>query len=69
LGPLLHAILECCEDPRKHHLAVFEKYVDKRYKKASTFVETEMGKNFQLPRVVRGASLPSPIDALPNGWR
>ncbi|KAK6429886.1 B-type cyclin, partial [Oleoguttula sp. CCFEE 5521] len=69
LGPLLHAILECCEDPRKHHLAVFEKYVDKRYKKASTFVETEMGKNFQLPRAVRGASLLSPIDALPNGWR
>lgn len=49
LRQLLAAILECCEDPQKHHSAVFDKYVDKRYKRASTFVAGEMQKGFQLP--------------------
>ncbi|RVX75147.1 hypothetical protein B0A52_01424 [Exophiala mesophila] len=49
LKPLLNLLLECCEDPRKHHTAVFEKYQDKRYKRAAAFVETEMQRGFQLP--------------------
>jgi len=56
LRQLLTTVLECCEDPQKHHTAVFEKYVDKRYKRASTFVATEMQKGFQLP----GVSRPTP---------
>lgn len=46
---MLNLLLECCEDPRKHHAAVFDKYLDKRYKRASAFVETEMQRGFQLP--------------------
>ncbi|KXL42896.1 MAG: hypothetical protein FE78DRAFT_82267 [Acidomyces sp. 'richmondensis'] len=49
LVQLLTVILECCENPRKHHSAVFEKYTDKRYKRASTFVASEMEKGFTLP--------------------
>ena len=56
-------IMECCESPQKHHGAVFEKYADRRYKRASTFVETEMSKGFMLPPVqVAGPSLPSSGD-------
>ncbi|KAJ9650968.1 B-type cyclin [Neophaeococcomyces mojaviensis] len=49
LRPVAQAILECCEDPRKHHQAVFNKYCDKRYKRASAFVETELQRGFHLP--------------------
>ncbi|EME47235.1 hypothetical protein DOTSEDRAFT_166117 [Dothistroma septosporum NZE10] len=49
LHRLLGAIYECCSDPQKHHSAVFDKYCDKRYKRASTFVRGELLKGFQLP--------------------
>jgi G2/mitotic-specific cyclin 3/4 len=54
-------IKECCENPQKHHAAVFEKYSDRRYKRASLFVEVEMGKGFLLPssHSVTRPSLPS----------
>ena len=55
---LLPRIVECCEQPRKHHAQVFQKYADKRYKRASIFVEGEMARGFMLP-----ASTPEP--ALP----
>lgn len=57
LRPLLDLLLECCEDPRKHHAAVYNKYCDKRYKRASAFVEVEIGKNFTLPNI----SAPKPV--------
>lgn len=64
LRQLLAAILECCEEPQKHHAAVFDKYLDKRYKRASTFVAGEMSKGFTLPGVTRQASLPpGPFDS------
>lgn len=57
LRQLLSAMLECCEEPQKHHAAVFEKYVDKRYKRASTFVAGEIQRGFQLPAIqTRGSS-------------
>lgn len=46
-------MLECSEQPQKHHSAVFEKYADKRYKRASLFVEAEIQKGFQLPQQIR----------------
>ena len=46
--PMLTLILECCENPRKHHAAVYNKYCDKRYKRASAFVETEIQRGFTL---------------------
>ena len=53
-------IMECCENPQKHHAAVFEKYSDRRYKRASLFVQAEMAKGFMLPSMhVARLSLPS----------
>ncbi|KIW64159.1 hypothetical protein, variant [Phialophora macrospora] len=57
LKPLVNLLLECCEDPRKHHNAVFNKYCDKRYKRASAFVETEIQRGFQLPDPAASLSL------------
>ncbi|PGH01788.1 hypothetical protein AJ80_08954 [Polytolypa hystricis UAMH7299] len=56
LYPLVALILECCESPLKHHAAVFEKYSDKRFKRASYFVKTEMAKGFKLPDIYRESS-------------
>jgi G2/mitotic-specific cyclin 3/4 len=50
LRPLVSMILECCESPEKHHSAVFEKYSDRRYKRASTFVQGEVTRGFSLPQ-------------------
>ncbi|KAK3115474.1 B-type cyclin [Teratosphaeriaceae sp. CCFEE 6253] len=61
LKQLLATVLECCEEPQKHHSAVFDKYMDKRYKRASTFVAAEIQKGFELPGVTRGSSL-GPLD-------
>jgi len=41
-------MFECCENPQKHHAAIFDKYTDKRYKRASHFVENEIRKGFQV---------------------
>ena len=49
-------MVECCEDARKHHCAVFDKYIDKRYKRASQFCESEMRKGFQVMDVASNAS-------------
>ncbi|PVI01051.1 hypothetical protein DM02DRAFT_366603 [Periconia macrospinosa] len=49
LRQILIVMLECCENPQKHHSAVYEKYQDKRYKRASLFVETEIQRGFQIP--------------------
>ncbi|KAM0324181.1 hypothetical protein ACHAQA_008374 [Verticillium albo-atrum] len=60
LKSLVQLILSCCESPRVHHAAVFEKYVDKRYKRAAEYVEGEIKKGFTLP-VRSSASYPSPL--------
>ncbi|KAF3047091.1 hypothetical protein E8E12_011142 [Didymella heteroderae] len=53
LRQLVSCIMECCDNPQKHHAAVYEKYTDKRYKRASIFVEAEIAKGFQLPYASR----------------
>jgi hypothetical protein len=56
-------MMECCENPQKHHSAVFDKYADRRYKRASLFVQAEMAKNFRLPTMQHiRPSLPSVED-------
>ncbi|KAI2789564.1 G2/mitotic-specific cyclin-4 [Penicillium oxalicum] len=50
LVPVMLTMLECCEDPQRHHQAIYEKYSDRRFKRASTFVESEIRSGFQLPR-------------------
>lgn len=57
LRPLLVAILSCCDDPLKHHQAVFDKYGDKRFKRASYFVQSELDKGFSLPPITRTSSV------------
>ena len=49
-------ILECCVVPQKHHAAIYEKYSDKRFKRASYFVESEMAKGFSIPDARREVS-------------
>ncbi|PGH00921.1 hypothetical protein AJ79_08076 [Helicocarpus griseus UAMH5409] len=71
LHPLVSLILECCGDPMKHHSAVFEKYSDRRFKRASTFVRTEVGKGFKLPELGREGSTAhlSTLFDNPSAWR
>jgi G2/mitotic-specific cyclin 3/4 len=67
----LPRIVECCEQPRKHHAQVFQKYADKRYKRASIFVEGEMARGFMLPPSIKDLALtytpPQIFD--PSAWR
>ncbi|PLN77058.1 putative G2/mitotic-specific cyclin [Aspergillus taichungensis] len=71
LFPLVYLMMECCETPRKHHAAIYEKYTDKRYKRASLFVEAEMRKGFRLPEVARSSSISDRNTRLEQGhfWR
>ncbi|MCJ1464382.1 hypothetical protein MMC07_002995 [Pseudocyphellaria aurata] len=45
---LVVLMVECCENPQKHHCAIYDKYTDKRFKRASQFVENEMKRGFQV---------------------
>jgi len=47
--PLVAMLLECCQSPRKHHGAVYDKYCDRKFKRAAAFVEDEVEKGFALP--------------------
>lgn len=49
-------LVKCCKDPRSHHSAVYEKYTEKKYKRASLYVETELQNGFQLPPKSRSES-------------
>lgn len=50
-------MMECCEIPRKHHAAIYEKYADRKFKRASLFAEAEMRKGFRLPETSRDSSM------------
>jgi G2/mitotic-specific cyclin 3/4 len=50
-------ILECCENTQKHHAAVYEKYCDKRYKKASIFAQAEVRSTLERLRIERDLGL------------
>ena len=60
-------MVDCCRNPQQHHQVVFDKYSDRRYKRASEFVQTEMDKGYVLPghqhSYVRPAMLPAPPQA------
>ncbi|EFR04804.1 G2/mitotic-specific cyclin-3 [Nannizzia gypsea CBS 118893] len=62
LYQLIGLILECCEAPQQHHLAIYEKYADRRFKRASIFVENEMLNGYRLPDVHEGSSLWSMLE-------
>ncbi|KAK3051462.1 B-type cyclin [Extremus antarcticus] len=63
LRQLLAAILECCEDPHKHHSAVYDKYTDKRYKRSSLFVAGKLAAGFRLPLDNPPHLPPTPLSA------
>ncbi|KAK2603697.1 B-type cyclin [Conoideocrella luteorostrata] len=74
LRPLVTMIIDCCERPRLHHAAVFEKYQERRFKEASTVVQHALDAGFTLPhRTVAVRSQPGRADDLsdslifPNG--
>ncbi|KAF2087437.1 hypothetical protein K490DRAFT_42060 [Saccharata proteae CBS 121410] len=69
LRNLVAVMLECSENPQKHHSAVYEKYADKRYKKASHFVEGEIRKGFVLPSVSRESMGAIGYPATVGSWR
>lgn len=50
LQHVMSTMLECCEDAQRHHQAIFEKYSDRRFKRASLYVEAEVHRGFTLPR-------------------
>ena len=54
---LLAVMVECCETPDVHHAAVYNKYTDRRFKRASLFVQNEIKKGFKLPAFKRGSSI------------
>ncbi|MCJ1481573.1 hypothetical protein MMC06_001732 [Schaereria dolodes] len=59
---LVLLVLESCENPQKHHAAIFDKYSDKRYKRASLYVENEVRKGFKLLAVAgNNVAAASPI--------
>ncbi|KAH8664006.1 cyclin-like protein [Xylariales sp. PMI_506] len=49
LKPLIALVLDCCRNARKHHVAVFKKYSDKRFKSCALYVEIELEKGYCLP--------------------
>ncbi|KAL6798716.1 cyclin-like protein [Trichoderma sp. SZMC 28012] len=49
LKSLVTIMIECCENPVKHHGAVFEKYREKRFKEASVQVQNALDAGFTLP--------------------
>lgn len=54
LKPLVKMLFECCEYPRKHHSAVYEKYATPKYKLSSTFVEDKMATGVTLSQLYTG---------------
>ncbi|WEW61267.1 B-type cyclin [Emydomyces testavorans] len=53
LYPLISLMLDCCDAPKRHHPAIYEKYSDRRFKRASYFVEGEVMSGFQIPHAPR----------------
>ncbi|KAK3903324.1 cyclin-like protein [Staphylotrichum tortipilum] len=58
LKPLVKMLFECCQNPRKHHGAVYDKYATPKYKHSSTYIEERMQSGVTLARLYAGAALP-----------
>ncbi len=57
LKPLIKMLFECCQYPRKHHSAVFEKYATPKYKHSSTYIEERVQSGVTLARLFSGAAV------------
>ena len=60
-------MVECCENAQLHHAAVYDKYTDKRFKRASIFAELEMRKGFQPLPISHSLPLGSQM-MFSNAW-
>ncbi|KAJ5894058.1 hypothetical protein N7495_005749 [Penicillium taxi] len=49
LVPALKVLIECCEDAHRHHAAIYDKYQERRFKRASVFVQCEIEGGFVIP--------------------
>ncbi|KAK3299152.1 cyclin-like protein [Chaetomium fimeti] len=54
LRPLIKMLFECCQYPRKHHGAVYDKYSTPKYKQSSTFVEGKIANGLTLSQLYAG---------------
>ena len=68
IHPLVILMLECCHKPREHHNAIWEKYADRRFKRASHFVQGEMRARFWVPSVAEHASMALDYELAGLGW-
>lgn len=62
-------IIECCEQPRLHHAAVYEKYCEKRFKEAAYIVQDALDAGFTLPNhtsPVRSSPPAAPANGYPT---
>lgn len=57
IRPIMGTIVECCEDARLHHSAVYEKYADRRFRRASLFTEAELERGWVIPGAPPGTYL------------
>jgi hypothetical protein len=48
-------LFECCQYPRKHHGAVYDKYSTPKYKQSSTFVEGKIANGLTLSQLYAGS--------------
>ncbi|KAM7199217.1 Cyclin-like protein [Naviculisporaceae sp. PSN 640] len=61
LRPLIMTMFECCHEPRRHHLAVYEKYASPKYQRSSIYVESSIQGGWQptfpalQPRIQSGS--------------
>ncbi len=62
-------ILNCLEAPQRHHLTVYEKYSDKKFKRAAVYAEQEMRNGFQLPYYPSNAVLASCAHLVVGGFK
>jgi len=49
-------LFECCQNPRQHHGAVYEKYATPKYKQSSTYVESKMESGLTLSHLYSGSA-------------
>ena len=63
LHNLVLLIIECCDQPHKHHASIFDKYGDKRFKRASHFVQSGVSEYLTLPPIIQP---PFPISMTRN---
>lgn len=59
-------LFECCQYPRKHHGAVYEKYATPKYKQSSTYVEGKMASGLTLSQLFSGPARQEPSSVLDN---